>query len=163
MGDKLNDAIKRAIQDKQQGERQAASSDIQAADLWNKLKKEVERGCESINQDKEKVKLVGGSLKYEPIDEKGYLSDSEFSVKNTILPGRRITVRNCDKYLSVEVVSRRPIKANVDDDPLEDEEMHFGSDANGYMFLSGEDRRKLYDAEDVAVYLLEKFWTKFQA
>jgi hypothetical protein len=159
MGDKLNDAIKRAIQDKQQRERQEVSADVQAADLWSKLKKEVERGCESINQDKEKVKLVGGALKYEPINEKGYLSDSEFSVKNIILPGRRITVRNCGKYLSVEVVARRPIKSDVDEEPIEDEEMHFGIDGNGYVFLSGKDRRKLYDAEDVAVYLLEKLWT----
>lgn len=158
MSDKLKAALTHAKEDKAREVRRAASAEAQSADLWRKLKSEVEAGAKQINQDDESRRLAGGRLEYKPIDSKGYLSESEFEVKNETLPGRRVTVRNCGKYLSVEIVSRRLVRQDTEEEDISNEDLHFDIDEGGYVFLKAKGGRKLYDAEEAAVYLFEKFW-----
>lgn len=67
-------------------------------------------------------------------------------------------VKNCGKFLAVELSRRFQIKGQDHEEELSADELPFSKDESDYLFVkaSGHD---LYDADALSAYLLEKFWT----
>ncbi|HSE17255.1 MAG TPA: hypothetical protein VLB46_09375 [Pyrinomonadaceae bacterium] len=165
MSKPLDDAIRRGLDQKDASARQQQSAEAQKSHLWERIKQSVEQGCDRINGDNASQNLAGGKLIYEPSDGT-YLSNSDFQVKNEVIPGRRLRVSHCDKFLSVVLTTRFLERGEDREEELSAEELHFRTDEDGHVFVSRFDQKlsdkngRLYTADVIATYMLEKFWSK---
>jgi len=159
MSDKLdkamNDALRQSASDRKSGE----SKDAQAGHLWERLRKEVRQGAERINGDPAKVRLVGGKLEYEAVDDTGYQSAAMFQVKNETIPCLVLTVKNCREFFAVELKRRSESRGDVREEELSAEMLNMMIDKSGHLFTRATELDpKMYDAESLTVYLFTKFW-----
>ena len=156
MDDKIDEAIRRGLDTRRAQAALKQAADTQSVTFWLKLKSAVERGVEKINQSPESTGLAGSTLVY------AIKSETEFSVENKSLPGRTITIRNCTAFLNIAVEIRtwqghsQPTKTELEGN----EEIHFKMNDDTMLFVQTADNgRKFYDANELAVYVLEKFWS----
>jgi len=157
MDEKIDKAIQRAISDKTEREKTRQSDSIQIADFWNGLITAVKQGVERINQDPVKMRVAGGQLECNQLNERGYDSASEFSIMTDSDPGRRIRVLNANEYLSVQVMDRKVHEDRIRETPKgSPQKLQFQKDELG-LFVGPSP--KFHDPQVLAVYLIEKFWT----
>ncbi len=155
LNEKIDEAVSRGLESRRAQAALKQSADAQAEAFWLKLKAAVKQGAERINQNVESARLAGGTLIF---DSK---SETEFSVKTEILPGRTVTVRNCTAFINVDVLIRtfQGHSRETKQEPESNEEFHFKMNDDGLLFVVKDDNgRKFYDAADLAVYALEAFW-----
>jgi hypothetical protein len=157
VSNKLDDAFDKALLQQEVDLKSNQSKSAQATHLWSRLKAEMRKGVERINSDSARVSLVGGKLEFETVD-KGYLSDDVFQVKNETFPCLAVKVRNCHKFLAVEVIYRSEYKGDVQEREMAAEELSFTTDKLDFVSVKTSSGQKIYDAEDLSVYLFEKFW-----
>jgi hypothetical protein len=160
LSDKLDQAINRALRQNANQQRSDESLNVQAAHFWERLKEEAKKAVDNINRDPEKIRLVGGRLEYEQIDDTTFLSEIAFQVKNVVIPCLILKVKYCDRFIAARLIYRYQERGEDREQEMSAEEFPFMIDKSNRLFLripphTGE---MIFDAETLCVQLFGKFW-----